>query len=185
LYGDVLLAFIPPPHFAPLRFWWQPVDTSQSTPKAAYADTFKPVFNPPQYQVDRIRPVTDTSRGSPLPLLPAPFIPILHSAPARALWQPGDTSQPVPKVLYSDAFPALYNPPQFQVDRIRPVVDTSQGSPYELLFFVGRPFVPPPHLPPIRFWWQPLDTSQSTSFVTAFVPPTYVRGNTVRAGIWN
>ena len=185
LFGDAARAFIPPPHFAPLKFWWQPADTSQATPKVSYTDAFAPSFNPPQYLVDPLRPVTDTSRGSPTDLLPAPFIPILHAAPARALWQPADTSCSTSKTLFGDAFSALYNVPQYQLDRIRPVVDTSQGSPYELLFFVGRPSVPPPHWAPYRFWWQPLDTCQSTSFVTSFVPPVYTRGNTVRPGIWN
>jgi hypothetical protein len=185
LYADAQRAFIPPPHFAPLRFWWQPADTSQSTPKAGYADVFNTLVNPPQFQVDRIRPVTDTSRGTPSDLIATPFPQIPHMAPIRALWQPADTSQSKPKVTYADAFTPVINVPQYQVDRIRPVTDTSQGTPYELLFFVGRPTVPPPHWAPYRFWWQPLDTSQSTPFPTSFVPPVFTRGNTVRAGIWN
>lgn len=185
LYSDANAAFIPPPHFPPLKFWWQPPDTSQSTPKVLFGDTTEPTFNVPQYQIDPIRPVYDTSHGSPVTLLPAPFLPILHSAPARALWQPADTSQSTAKALYNDATTPIFNYQHTPPDRIRPVVDTSQGTPYEMAFFVGRPTVPPPHLAPLRFWWQPLDTCQSTPFPTSFVPPVFTRGNTVRAGVWN
>jgi hypothetical protein len=139
---------IPAPHLAPIRYWFQPSDSSQSTSKTLYADSTVPVFNVPQYQIDPIRPVTDTSQSSNLSLITAvqpPIIPPGHFAPIRALWQPGDTSQSVPKVTFGDSTIPFSNLQQPVPTLSLPVADTSQPSPLALL----APYVPPP-TPPVQ-----------------------------------
>jgi hypothetical protein len=153
-----------PPHFTPLRFWWQPADSSQSTAKALYADALTPAFNAPTFLVDGVRPVTDTSRSSSLTVLTvqAPFTAEPGWAPIRLWWQPADTSQATPKPLYADALAAIVPPPWYQVDRSRPVTDTSQSSPVTALA-AQAPFTAEPSWAPYRLWWQPADTSQATA----------------------
>jgi hypothetical protein len=133
------------PHQAPIATKWQPIDTSRGTPKALYLDPGKPFFNPP------------------------------HIAPQRALWQPADTSQSTPKPLYGDAFTLLISSYSFSArDRIYQPIDTSRGSPLALLA-QAAPFIPAPHLAPIRVLWQPADTSASTpkALTTEAVAPFF------------
>ena len=53
-----------------------------------------------------------------------------------------DTSTGTPKTLYADSTLPAFNASQFLVDRLRPVVDTTQSSPIELLTFVVVPLPP-------------------------------------------
>jgi hypothetical protein len=150
-----------PPWFAPQRYPWLPADTCQSVPKALYADLFRSFFNPPPYQIDPVRPVYDTGRGSPADLAQAPIANPPWFAPQRFWWQPPDTSASTAKPLYADLFAARVDAPQFLVDAVRPVIDTSRSTP-AVLIPVQAPFIAEPWCPPLRFFWQPLDTSQST-----------------------
>jgi hypothetical protein len=122
------------------RVRWQPADTSKSWPHfyEGDGDGADPLW---QYQQqtapDRVRPVADTSQSSaPIlvapPLVPAPIglgtpQPVLE----RSRWQPLDTTRSWPHFYEGDGdgLDPLVNAPQFQVDRLRPVADTSQGTP--------------------------------------------------------
>jgi hypothetical protein len=173
------------PWFAPQRYPWLPADTCQSVPKTLYADLFRSFFNPPPYQIDPVRPVYDTSRGSPAELAQAPVVNPPHFAPLRFWWQPADTSGSTPKPLYADLFAARVDAPNFLLDAVRPVVDTSRSTP-TVLIPVQAPFVAEPWCPPLRFFWQPADASQSTAKVNyadlnrATVPPPSYQVDRVR-----
>ena len=163
LYIDALRAVEPPAHLPPPRFWWQPVDASQATAKTLYADALAAIVPPPAYQIDRLRPVADTTQGSSIALTSAanPFVVLPQPAPPRFFWQPSDTSGATPKVLYGDLYRAAIPAPTLLVDAVRPVADTSHSSPLAALA-AQAPFTAEPGLAPHRFWWQPPDTSQDT-----------------------
>lgn len=122
----------------------QVADTSRGTPKTLTADTLRPAQNPTVGQVDLRRYLSDTSADSPVALLgvatPAPFLPLLHQAPARFTWQPADTSKGLAKPLFADSTTPNFNPAQFLVERVRFSPDTSQDSPVTLL---SAPLVAP------------------------------------------
>lgn len=187
---------VPPVHLAPIRYWYQPVDTSQSTAKALYGDAategpgqedyciaqparfphlgadtshgFTPLDPVGKQQTASAVPLTgyvaNTTAGTPqvlTALVSPPIVPAPHLAPLRAWWQPADSSQSVPKVVFADATIPFENYQHTAPDRLRPVTDTSQQTPAPLTQLVAAPFVPPPHFGPQRFWFQPSDTSQS------------------------
>lgn len=54
---------------APVRFWFQPADSSQSLAKALTADATTPASNLQQPVPDRFHPVSDTTLSSPLALI--------------------------------------------------------------------------------------------------------------------
>lgn len=60
---------VPGPHLAPVRFWFQPANTSAGMAKVLYADATPPNFNYQHTAPDRIRPVVDTSAGTAKSLL--------------------------------------------------------------------------------------------------------------------
>jgi len=158
--------FTPPPHYAPIRYPWLPADTSQAAPKVTYGDLTTPFFVEPHTAPDRIRPVVDTTQETPpilTAVLPPPFVPAPHLAPQRYPWLPADTSQSSGKATYADSTTPFSNSTWTAPDRVRPVVDTSQSTPGSLLSIPPAPFVPPPHFAPVKFFWQPADTSQSVS----------------------
>lgn len=128
---------------APHRFWWQPPDTSQSTPKSAYSDAVNPTVNPAQYQVDRIRPVTDTSRGPSQMLLATvlpPVEPVQQPGPHRYTWLPADTARGTPKTLYGDSTVPAQAEPASALQRPLTIQDTSQGTARALVVTVPSPF---------------------------------------------
>ena len=134
------------PHHAPIRFWWQPQDSSAGTPKPLYADAQLPFVVLAQTAPDRSRPVVDTSQRQPITLQtvlqPIPVGTVVpHFLPYRFWWQPLDGSAGTPKGLYADAqlpFPAMQQVPP---DSVRPVTDTSQSTPV--------PYIPPYIEPPV------------------------------------
>lgn len=149
-------------------------DTSHGTPKTLTADAQLPFRVLPQSVADPIRPVTDATRGTSLALItvPAPFVPVLHSAPARSLWLPGDESVGSPKGLIPDK--QLPFPPQVQTqpDRLRPVVDTSQDTPKPLIADKQAPFFVAPPPGPIATPYLPFDTSlEMQASLRTLVPP--------------
>ena len=97
------------PHFPPLRRWWQPPDSSQSTPIVDRPDQKPPLFNVPFWRADQLRPVIDTTRGTPKPLI-ADATPPFPTAPQfTILYRPSvaDTSQS----SYGTAYGLLPMPP--------------------------------------------------------------------------
>jgi hypothetical protein len=86
------------PHYAPQRFWWQPPDDSQGTPKTLYGDAQLPVLNAIYNAPDLVRSVVNTSQGTTALLLPVPVTPLPPGESSwvglqKAQWQPADTSQ--------------------------------------------------------------------------------------------
>ena len=168
---------------------WKAADTSASTPKPLYADAVTPAFNPAQIQVDRLRPVVDTSRGTPAPMQaivpPAPFVnPVLRPSPVP-LWKSADTSAGIPKPLFADSVAPFVNPAQPQVDKARRALDTSQSTPIVLGSVQAPPFVNPVlRSSPVPLW-KVSDTSQSTPIVLGsvqippFANPVHVRPSPV------
>ena len=108
-------------------------DTSKGTAKGLIADSVSPFFVPPHHQVDRLRPVADSSQNTPLTLVSA-----VVTAPFAVA-------------------------PQFQIDRTRPVADTSQSAWALLAPVTAQaPFVNPPFVAaatPHRRGMGTLDTS--------------------------
>lgn len=144
----------------------QVADSTRGTPKTLTADTLRPAQNPTVRQVDIRRYLSDTSADSPVALLgatPAPFLPILHQAPARFTWQPADTSKGLAKPLFADSTTPNFNPSQFLVERVRFSPDTSQDSPLPLLSApLVAPLFNPIQLAPDRL--RPVvDTSKGTA----------------------
>jgi hypothetical protein len=157
--------FVPAVHSAPVRAQWLPASTARGTPKSLTADTQLPLRTLHHTPPDRVRPVTDTSRGTALVLRVAPippFVPPPHFGPQRFPWLPADTTQDIPKTLTADAVPPHKNPQIFAPDRVRPVRDTSQGTGLGLRAAVVPPFVPPQHLAPLRVKWLPTDSTKGT-----------------------
>lgn len=109
-----------PPHFSPLRAWFQPEDGSAGTPKALYADAQKPFFVAPhlaKLEPRDIAPPDDASQiawaslRTPLPLPPGR---VAFVAAPRWAWLNGDTTQQTPPVA-SGAVP----PVEIQTDERR------------------------------------------------------------------
>lgn len=107
-----------------------------------------PFFSFPSGSVDRPRLPADTSnfsfaiyRGAAPP--PPPAAPIFSSPQLAPQLQRTllDTSSGVPKALTSDATPPFAARPQYQIERPRPVFDTSRGTNICLATFLP----PPPH----------------------------------------
>lgn len=183
-----------PVQLGPLKFWWQPPDTSRCTAKPLYADNQLPVGKSPAFApIALTRTVVDTSRGQPITLQvivpPAPIVNPVQLGPLRFWWQPPDTSISTAKALYSDVqLPVGDSPAWAPIVLSRTVVDTSKGVPETLL--------PAPPAPlPIgqasfvglqRFWFQPADTSQSAPKVTygdkipPFVNPQFPTPDKIR-----
>lgn len=134
--------FIPAPFFHPVRFWFQPNDTSAGTPKGLLPESLpagRAFFVPVP---DQNRTVIDTSCGTAVvaQVAPSPFVPAPQLAPIRFWFQPADSSAGIPKVLFNDA-----TSPNFNYQHTAPVWriqvnDTSASSPVGLL----TAFVPPP-----------------------------------------
>ena len=79
---------------------------------------------------------------NPPPVLAAPSFNPPTWSPPKFQWQPEDASASTPKTLYADLTLPTFNASQFLVDRLRPVTDTTQSSPIELLTFVVVPLPP-------------------------------------------
>lgn len=123
------------PHFPPVKFWFQPQDTSQGTPKGLYGDQTPPFFNYQHTQPDWQRPVVNTSVGSSVALLldvPLPFIPAPHFPPVMFWFQPEDSSKSTAKVMYGDQTPPLFNYQHTPPDRVRVVVDSQTMVSYNI-----------------------------------------------------
>jgi len=158
--------FVVPVGFAPLKFWWQPQDSSASSAKVLTADLQLPVQNYQHTAPDRIRPVADTSQSTQLGLFPVPL------PPGAAAWvglprfwfQPSDTSQSSAKVLYGDLIPPFVNLPYPVPDLIRPVVDTSQSSYGTSNQVVVIPLPPGNalYVAPSQWAWSISDTTQES-----------------------
>lgn len=143
-------------------------DTSHGTPKTLIADAQLPFAVLQQTAPDRVRPVVDASQETPLALLtvvlPAPFVPVLHSAPARSLWMPADESSGSAKPLIPDKQAPFFVAPQFgPVAKPYLPFDTTLELSSVLRAVVVAPFVPGPHYPPPRLMWLPADESSGTA----------------------
>lgn len=138
-----------PPHIAPVKFWWQPPDTTKGTAKPLYPDAQLPVGYEQTASVgDRVRPVADTSRGTPVELFPVVVTPLpvgeqLLLGPQRFFFQPDDTSTSA----YGPTHPIIVIPlPPGQAGfvaaprHVWQVRDTSTWA-YSTLY-------PPPYVPP-------------------------------------
>lgn len=113
------------------------------------------------------RSVVDTSRSSQRVLfaVPSPVVPPPHLAPVRFWFQPADSTADVPKVLLPElSLPIGGNRRLSTPPHISTVVDTSKGS-ASVLFTIPSPFVPPLHLPPVKCWFQPADSTANVPSV--------------------
>lgn len=128
-----------------------------------------------QHPSHRLSLNADTSRGTPLTLMPAPIATPLSgprlAAPERPRSQPADTSRSTPIWLIPAGAPAS-NPPQAQVALLRALADTSQSSPRALLSALPS-FNPPTSQAAQRRSLS--DTSQSTplSLLGAAAAPSF------------
>jgi hypothetical protein len=149
-------------------------DTSHGTAKVLYVDAATQAKNLPFYQADRVRPVVDTSYGTPISLFPTGLpagMATPQSAPAKFWYQPRDTSNGMPKVAYGDAVTPVFNVPQFQLDRVRPVVDTSKSTATNLLPVALPAGQSTPQSAPQRYWFQPADASKSVLLALNVLTP--------------
>ena len=126
---------IPIGQAAPLnapRLLFQPADTSQSIAKALYADGTQTRFST-FAMLHRLPSVLDTSRGFTPTVTVAPFTPTQYLAVEKPR-QIVDTSQSSSIVLQAVVAQTTQTrqPLFFQIDRIRPVIDTSQSTPKTL-----------------------------------------------------
>lgn len=159
--------FVPAPHYPPPRLMWLPADTTLGTPKWVRPDAQLPFPAMQQTAPDRVRPAVDTTLGTPPPLVTVlipPTVVAPHFGPSsRPLngWLPADATRATPKALLADAqLPfAILQPPV--LDRLRPVVDTSQSAlAAQLAPNIGA--LPPGMATPPglqKFQWQPPDGS--------------------------
>ena len=149
----------------------QPVkvlDTSQSLPLVLVAST-PPFVVLPTVAPDRAHWQTqDTSQTAwaVLQAVSAPFAGLEFLQVDRSRNNLPDTTQQQPKVLYGDATVPVSNLQQTPPDRVRAVVDTSQGTGIALTIPVTPPVVNLPGFAPYKFWWQPADTSAGSAKVT-------------------
>ena len=162
---------------------WQGRDTSNAMPLGIRTNAgLQPFFTPPPPLVElRARDVYDTSKGMPLSIqtsLPAPFQANTFVLLPVSKWQPGDTTQSIPKVLTPDAVAPFFTASLPLVElRARDVYDTSRGAPLTIIG-VPAPFQANTFsLLPISNW-QAIDTSQSIPKVLtpdsvrpSFTPP--------------
>jgi hypothetical protein len=167
-----LKAAIPLPPFVPAPFVQAPryphtvVDTTQDTPSTLRVEAL-PVgvawtYTPP----DRVRSVADSTAGMALGLrgvivVPPPFVPPPDMELVRYPHTVTDTSQDTPSTLRTEALPvgAISS---MAPDRLRPVSDTSAGTPAPLRAIVAPPFVPAPDVPVLRRPWLAPDSSAGT-----------------------
>lgn len=157
------------PFFAPVRYWFQPADSSAGTPeglrpeiKLPIGEDAAPFFQVQHPNLEWLSP--DTSRGLPSTLRspPAPFVPPAHFAPVFYPGLPADTSRGIPKALQPEV-----RPPAGQQSLIvplwqpQPVVNTSAG-----LNAGTIPLALPPgkqvYIAPAQVAPQPQETSRSS-----------------------
>ncbi len=165
------------PHFAPVRAWFAPADSTRGTPKTLVADAQAPVFVAPHFApsakpIAGWLPADTTERQSILEQAFPAGLSAPTFGPLRASFQPASTTAGSPKPLLSDAqlpFRIVQHSPP---DRRRPVVDTSRGTPGVLL-----PVELPPgravYSTPLRQWFAPADTTRGipkTAFDDAQAP---------------
>lgn len=101
-------------------------------------------------------------------LLLPPAAPTANAAFLPAISRPpylnADTSQGTPKPLRADAQAPVFNAPQHRIERVWPVVDTSQDTPVGLFPIPVTP-LPPGQIGYVaapRLLWQPADTTQDS-----------------------
>lgn len=150
---------------SPLRYWWQPDDSSAGIPKPAFADATAPTFVAPQFQIYWLRPVMDSSSGTPKGLITDAALPVRvptygSPEPRRSVV---DTSAGSPAGLRAAVAPIV--PVQgLSVDRRATLADTSLGMAAPLRAVV--PPLPPGavvYVSPAWSWWQALDVSMSSA----------------------
>lgn len=132
---------LPPGEITPTplhRFFWQPPDSSASVAKPLFADSTVPFAVLQQPVLDRVRPVTNTSAGTPTALLPVVVVEL----------PPGETS-----------FAA-------SPERPRQISDTTADTWVGLLSVALPPGVATYHAAPQRSRWLPANTTQRTPKVT-------------------
>jgi hypothetical protein len=94
------------------RFWFQPADTSQSSPKVTYGDLTPPFVNPQLPTPDAVRPVVATSQGAygnfypPAAILPLPIGTQVSPNLPPWPWDISDTTQESPPVAIQNVQPA-------------------------------------------------------------------------------
>jgi hypothetical protein len=147
-------------------------DTSQSAKALLSGDFFRPVFNPAQFQIDPVRPVYDTTRGTAIEEIQPPLFNPPWFAPLKFWWQPPDSSQATAKTLYGDLYRAAVPPLSYQVDALRPVADTSRGSP-DTLIQAPPTFTLPPRLVDLI---RALPETSQSSFAAAHQIPVPATG---------
>lgn len=149
-------------------------DTSKSTGRTLLDVVAPPFVNPPQYTPDRIRTVSDTSTALAKSLYGDATIPVqnLQHTPPDRVRAVTDTSQGKNLALQDAPVPPpLVNAPQYQVDRLRPVADTSAGTAKTLTQDAQPPVF---NAPQFRVYQQPpvTDTSEGLNLALAnFIPP--------------
>ena len=127
----------------------------------------------------------DTARGTPATLTGGGAKPVFnyqHTAPdmvRRVVAQSFGT----PKVLTPDASRSFKNPPQFLIERVRPVIDTSAGLNLPVsTTVVENPRTQTDWPAPIEFRYQfhnnTWDQQANPAIIPPFVPPVTVSGNT-------
>jgi hypothetical protein len=84
------------PQSAPLRYGFQPADTTRGVPKALYADATTPFFVEPHTAPDRIHPVTDTTQLGRSPQSLVPLLPFFNP--------PWATLQPLPWQIFCSVY---------------------------------------------------------------------------------
>ena len=151
------------PTLSPQLRWWQPADSSESVPKTLLSEVTLPFSVLNQSLVDNpFRSIEDTSQGlqNVLRTIPLP--------PGSAIWvsspsywyKPLDSSIGTPELLRPELVLPFAAQQQQRIDLVRSVTDTSIGSSVTLqVVLPPPPFVITPHFAPLRYWWQPEDTS--------------------------
>jgi hypothetical protein len=168
-----LVAVVSPPVVVPIQLGpqakpYQPANTSLGTAKTLTQDAQLPFQVLAQTAPDRLRPVTDTSQKQPITLQvivpPAPFVPAQWPGVQRYPSLPADTShgQINPDAQAPVGGSAAWAP----IALVRNVVDTTQKQPITLQVIVPPPpIVNLPNYGPVRFFWQPEDTSAGVAKV--------------------
>lgn len=134
---------------------------------------FRPILFP---TVDRPREIYGES-GSSLIDVPAntPFISINELPLIRYLFNVVDTSKGIAKTLQTETtLPIGKSDVVMAPSYIRNVTDTSKG----FVFAPPSPFIPGPHLVPVKFWFQPEDTTEGMAkTLTNDATPPLTRNN--------
>ena len=182
-----LLAGIPLPlsavHAFPSQVIQQPgqivqnADTSHGTPKTLTADKQLPFFDAPFFAPkERGKPAqvqnASTATGTPksltadkqLPFFDAPFFaPKERGKPAQ--WLNPSTASGTPKGLTTDQQLPVQVASYFGQTHIQRQQwlnpDTTQDM-VSVQRILAAPFVPAPNFVPLKFWWQPPDTTADT-----------------------